>query len=114
MIFDIFKKLFSFIFNRNHFIVNNTENKVFVGNLSFNTTYFDLQDAFNEFGKIIEIKVPTDRYSGRMRGFAFITFETQQAVKNALAANGKEINGRAIRISMANKKKGSGNFRKHN
>ncbi len=84
------------------------QNKIFVGNLSFNTDVQDLKEVFDKFGEMSEIKIPTDRETGRARGFAFITFETQQAAENALAADGKEISGRAIRVSMATEKKDSG------
>lgn len=81
------------------------QNKVFVGNLAFNITAQNLQEAFEKFGEIIEIKIPVDRDSGRVRGFAFITFEKQQAAENSLDMDSKELNGRAIRVSMATEKK---------
>jgi len=83
------------------------QNKIFVGNLAFNTTVQDLQEAFEKFGEISEIKVPTDRDSGRARGFAFITFGRQQDAENALSLDSKELNGRQIRVSMATEKKES-------
>ncbi len=86
------------------------QNKIFVGNLAFNTTASDLQDAFGKFGEISEIKIPTDRESGRVRGFAFITFEKPQAAENSLAFNSKELNGRSIRVSIATEKRTSSGF----
>jgi heterogeneous nuclear ribonucleoprotein A1/A3 len=86
------------------------QNKIFVGNLAFNTTSSDLQTLFGKFGEISEIKIPTDRDSGRVRGFAFITFEKQQDAENSLAMNSKELNGRAIRVSIATEKKEAGGF----
>jgi heterogeneous nuclear ribonucleoprotein A1/A3 len=87
------------------------QNKIFVGNLAFNTTAQNLQEAFEKFGEISEIKVPTDRDSGRVRGFAFITFEKQQDAESALSMDSKELNGRAIRVSIATEKKDSGSSR---
>ena len=84
------------------------QNKIFVGNLSFKTDEQELQAVFGKFGEITEIKIPTDRESGRARGFAFITFESQQAAQEALTMDGKELNERAIRVNMATDKKEGG------
>lgn len=85
------------------------QNQLFIGNLAFSTTKEDLESAFSVYGPIIEVKIPTDRYTGRVRGFAFVTFENQQSAEKALALDGKELNGRAIRVNVAQEKKeGSG------
>ena len=81
------------------------QNKIFVGNLSFKVDEQELQNVFSKFGEITEIKIPTDRESGRARGFAFITFESQQAAQEALTMDGKELDGRAMRVNMATDKK---------
>ncbi|MEQ1862293.1 MAG: RNA-binding protein, partial [Chthoniobacteraceae bacterium] len=52
--------------------------RLFVGNLSFETTENDLQDAFAQFGTITDCKVMTDRMTGRSRGFGFITMSTKE------------------------------------
>lgn len=90
------------------------QNKIFVGNLPFKVDDQELQDVFGKFGEISEIKIPTDRESGRARGFAFITFETQQAAQEALTMDNQKIGDRAIRVNMATEKKeqrGSGGGR---
>ena len=81
------------------------QNKIFVGNLSFKVDEQELQNVFGKFGEVTEIKIPTDRESGRARGFAFITFESQQAAQEALTMDGKELMERAMRVNMATDKK---------
>lgn len=81
------------------------QNQLFIGNLAFSTTKEDLESAFSVYGPIVEVKIPTDRYTGRVRGFAFVTFESQQSAEKALALDGKELNGRPIRVNVAQEKK---------
>jgi cold-inducible RNA-binding protein len=77
-------------------------NKLFVGNLSFNTTENDLQDAFAAHGTVVESNLVTDRSTGRARGFAFVTMSTEQEAQNAVSAlNGKSIDGRELVVSIA-------------
>jgi RNA recognition motif-containing protein len=83
----------------------NMQNQLFVGNLAFSTTKEELEAAFSAFGTVVEVKIPIDRDTGRVRGFAFVTFETQQAAEKALALDGTELNGRSIRVNVAQEKK---------
>lgn len=83
----------------------NMQNQLFIGNLAFSTTKEDLESAFSVYGQIVEVKIPTDRYTGRVRGFAFVTFDNQQSAEKALALDGKELNGRPIRVNVAQEKK---------
>jgi RNA recognition motif-containing protein len=77
-------------------------NKLFVGNISFNTTENDLQDAFAAHGTVVETNLVTDRTTGRPRGFAFVTMSSDQEAQNAVAAmNGKSIDGRAVNVNIA-------------
>ena len=77
-------------------------NKLFVGNLSFNTTENDLQDAFAAHGTVLEANLMTDRVSGRPRGFGFVTMSTPEEAQAAIAAlNGKSIDGRALTVNVA-------------
>src|SRR5438067_10675816 len=77
-------------------------NKLFVGNLSFNTTENELQDMFAAHGAVQEAKVVTDRENGRPRGFAFVTMSTAQEAQAAMSAlNGKSIDGRALTVTIA-------------
>ena len=76
--------------------------KLFVGNLSFETTENDLQDMFAAHGTVIEVNLMMDRFSGRSRGFAFVTMESKEAADAAAQAlNGKTINGRALTVNEA-------------
>jgi len=76
--------------------------KLFVGNLSFNTTENELQDAFAACGTVSEVNLITDRMSGRSKGFAFVTMGTPEEAQNAInSLNGKDVNGRAMNVSEA-------------
>jgi len=76
--------------------------KLFVGNLSFNTTENQLQDLFAAHGNVVEVDVIMDKFSGRPRGFAFVTMESKEAADAAVQAlNGKEIDGRALTVNEA-------------
>jgi cold-inducible RNA-binding protein len=84
--------------------------KLFVGNLSFNTTENDLQDAFAAHGTVVEANLMMDRTSGRPRGFAFVTMGSpEEAQKAAEAMNGATLDGRNLTVSEARPKgEGSG------
>jgi len=76
--------------------------KLFVGNLSFNATQEQLQDLFAAHGTVVEIDVIKDKFSGRPRGFGFVTMETKEGADAAVKAlNGKEIDGRALTVNEA-------------
>jgi len=77
-------------------------NKLFVGNLSFNVTENDLNDAFAEHGTVTETNLMMDRTTGRPRGFGFVTMSTDEEAQKAIAAlNGKELDGRTITVNVA-------------
>ena len=77
-------------------------NKLFVGNLSFNTTENDLQDAFAAHGSVVETDVMMDKMSGRPRGFAFVTMSTAEEAQKAISAlNGAQLDGRALTVNVA-------------
>lgn len=79
--------------------------KLFVGNLSFNTTENDLQEAFAAHGTVVEANLMMDRMSGRSRGFAFVTFSTPEEAQKAIAAmNGAQLDGRALTVNIARPK----------
>src|SRR5207248_191361 len=76
--------------------------KLFVGNLSFNATENQLQDMFAAHGTVIEVDLIMDRFSGRPRGFAFITMETKEGADAAARAlNGTDLDGRALTVNEA-------------
>ena len=77
-------------------------NKLFVGNLSFNTTENDLQDAFAAHGTVVEANLMVDRMSGRPRGFGFVTMSTEEEAQKAIAAlNGQQLDGRPLTVNVA-------------
>ena len=79
--------------------------KLFVGNLSFNTTENDLQDAFAAHGQVVEATLMMDRMTGRSRGFAFVTYSTPEEAQKAIEAmNGAQIDGRALTVNIARPK----------
>ena len=76
--------------------------KLFVGNLSFNTTENDLQDAFAAHGTVVEANLMVDRMSGRPRGFGFITMSTPEEAQKAIdALNGTPLDGRNLTVNIA-------------
>ena len=77
-------------------------NKLFVGNLSFNTTENDLQDAFAAFGSVTETNLMMDRMTNRPRGFAFVTMSSAEEAQKAIEGkNGKDMDGRALTVNVA-------------
>jgi len=76
--------------------------RLFVGNLSFNTTENALQDAFAAHGTVVETSLMMDRTSGRPRGFGFVTMSTPEEAQKAIAAlNGAQMDGRALTVNIA-------------
>lgn len=77
-------------------------NKLYVGNLSFNTTENDLHDAFAAHGTVKEANLMVDRESGRPRGFGFVTMSSDEEAQNAISAlNGAQLDGRALTVNVA-------------
>lgn len=78
------------------------DTKLFVGNLSYNTTENDLHDAFAAHGTVVETNLMLDRMSGRPRGFAFVTMSTPEEAQKAIQAlNGASLDGRAVTVNIA-------------
>ena len=76
--------------------------KLFVGNLSFNITKEQLQDMFADHGVVTEVDLIMDKFSGRPRGFGFVTMETKEAAEAAIkAVNGTSVDGRALTVNEA-------------
>jgi len=79
--------------------------KVFVGNLSFETTREELEALFAPLGEIAEIVIPTDRDSGRPRGFAFVTYASSEHAAQAIQQlDGRELGGRNLRVNEASER----------
>ncbi|MGD0814140.1 MAG: RNA-binding protein [Verrucomicrobiota bacterium] len=76
--------------------------KLYIGNLSFDSTENDLRDLFAAFGAVTEVNLITDRATGRSRGFAFVTMASEEAAKAAIAgAADKELHGRKLSVNEA-------------
>ena len=75
---------------------------LYVGNLSYDTTEDTLRTLFAEFGEIESVRLITDRYTGRPRGFAFVEMATEEAAQAAISAlNGKQVDDREIKVDNA-------------
>ena len=75
--------------------------KLYVGNLSFDTTENDLQDLFEQHGAVTEVALINDRMTGRSRGFGFVEMETASAEVAITALNGRDMGGRSLRVNEA-------------
>ena len=76
--------------------------KLYVGNLSYETTENDLQDAFGACGTVTEVNLMMDRDTGRSRGFAFVTMADKDAARTAIEKmNGSDMKGRTLTVNEA-------------
>ena len=82
----------------------NQEVKLYVGNLSFETTEESVRGMFEQYGVVSDCFLPTDRDSGRVRGFAFVTMPSKEAEKACNTVNGMELDGRTLRVNEAQPK----------
>lgn len=86
--------------------------KIFVGNLDFRTSKEEVETLFAQAGKIEDVYLPNDRETGRPRGFAFVTFSSDEEATAAIARfNGHELGGRALRVNEAEDRPRTGGFR---
>jgi RNA recognition motif-containing protein len=84
-------------------------NRLYVGNLSFNTSAETLRDCFSEVGEVTDVHIVSDRETGRSRGFGFVTMSTPEAATNAIAQmDGATLDGRALRVNEAEERNGGG------
>ncbi len=77
------------------------KNKLYVGNLSYDTNESGLRDHFAQYGDIQDLKIIMDHATGRSKGFAFITFDSTGSAEAALEANGKSLDNRELRVNIA-------------
>jgi RNA recognition motif-containing protein len=100
-------------------VKHHMSSKLFVGNLSFNTTENDLSAAFAAFGTVTETNLMMDRETGRPRGFGFITMSSDEEAQKAIEGlNGKDMDGRALTVNVAKPREerapgGGGGRREH-
>ncbi|MCL2448240.1 MAG: RNA-binding protein [Polyangiaceae bacterium] len=84
-------------------------NRLYVGNLSFNTGSDALRDAFAKFGEVTDVHLVTDRQTGQARGFGFVTMGSGAAAQAAIAGmNGSNLDGRALRVNEAEERQSGG------
>lgn len=83
--------------------------KLYVGNMSFNTTEDALDGLFSNYGEVQEVAIVNDRETGRPRGFAFVTMKDDEGGKAAIEAlNGQEFEGRSLNINEARPRENRG------
>lgn len=76
--------------------------KLYVGNLPFSAKDTDLKELFAAFGEVTEVAIITDKFSGRSKGFGFVTFAAKESAEKAIAElNGKDFQGRALTVNEA-------------
>ncbi len=80
------------------------QTRLFIGNLSWNTTDTDLSDLVSAHAEVLDAKVISDRDTGRSRGFGFVTIESDHAQDIIRTLDGQEVDGRAIRVNEAEDK----------
>ena len=80
------------------------EVKLYVGNLSFETTEESVRGMFEQYGAVTDCFLPTDRDTGRVRGFAFVTMPAKEAEVACSKVNGLELDGRTLRVNEAQPK----------
>jgi RNA recognition motif-containing protein len=82
--------------------MDDTNNRLFVGNLPFRMTREELEDLFGQAGSVVSVHVPTDRETGRPRGFGFIQMQDAEELERAINMfNGYSVDGRALVVNQA-------------
>jgi cold-inducible RNA-binding protein len=84
--------------------------KIYVGNLPFNATEAEVNGLFAEYGEVVSVALPTDRETGRPRGFGFVEMADDAARKAIAALNGKDFGGRALNVNEAKPREAGGGF----
>eukprot|EP00632_Arachnochrysis_sp_CCMP2950_P011093 CAMPEP_0185690130 /NCGR_PEP_ID=MMETSP1164-20130828/928_1 /TAXON_ID=1104430 /ORGANISM="Chrysoreinhardia sp, Strain CCMP2950" /LENGTH=170 /DNA_ID=CAMNT_0028356685 /DNA_START=955 /DNA_END=1463 /DNA_ORIENTATION=+ len=81
------------------------DHKIYVGNINYKMTQRDLEDEFGRYGRVTDVHLPMERDTGRPRGFAFVTFADPRDADEALDMDGREVDGRKIRVTKAESRK---------
>ena len=88
-----------------------SEYKIFVGNLSYSLNEGDISGFFSQCGHVVNVALPLDRETQRARGFAFVTLGDQSTLNKCLELNGQVLGGRPIVVNVANSEKREGGRR---
>src|SRR5207249_6291417 len=82
--------------------INSMGTKLYIGNLPFNTTENELQELFSQAGAVHEVTLMQDRFTGKSRGFAFVTMGSEEEAQNAISKfNGQTVEGRPLTVNEA-------------
>ena len=83
--------------------------KIYVGNMSYSTTEESLRSKFEEYGDVEEVNIVMDRYTGRPRGFGFVTMPNEEEAKSAIEGlNALELDGRSLKVNESRPRRDSG------
>ncbi len=80
--------------------------KIYVANIPFSSSESELEQLFSDCGEILSVNLITDRETGRLRGFGFIEFATEDGAQAALKFDGYELDGRALKVKIAEERRG--------
>ncbi|CAN6844739.1 unnamed protein product [Brassica oleracea] len=103
----IFRQTSNYVTVSNSILQSISSSKIFVGGISYSTDEFGLREAFSKYGQVVDAKIIVDRETGRSRGFAFVTFTSNQEATNAMQLDRQHLHGRRIRVNFATER-GSG------
>ena len=80
--------------------------KIYVGNLSYSTTEETLRNQFSQFGEVVSVAIIMDKFTNKSKGFGFVEMQEEAAADNAISTlNQKEIDGRRVRVNVAEERK---------
>ncbi len=82
--------------------------KIYVGNLPFSATEAEVEELFAAYGEVVSVALPTDRETGRPRGFGFVEMSNEDATKAIAALNGKDFGGRSLNVNEARPREAGG------
>lgn len=82
--------------------------KIYVGNLPYEATEDEVQKLFSEYGEVLSVALPTDRETGRVRGFGFVEMSSDAAAKAIAGVNGKDFGGRTLNVNEARPREARG------
>ena len=86
--------------------------KIYVGNMNYATTEETLKDLFSQYGEVVSATIIKDKFTEQSKGFGFVEMTEEEAANTAIATlNGKELDGRRIRVNVAEEKPRNGGFR---